>query len=293
MRYHIIANPHSGRGRGRKALPLVRERLAELGLPYACSETTGPGMAGRLAAEAVKAGAEVLVVLGGDGTLHEVLNGVMSLERRPKIAQVPVGTGNSFIKDLGMNSLEDGLAALASGSSRRVDVGKGRGSAGDFWFINLTGVGFVARIARRAIAFKFLGGFAYTIATLLELPFLRAKPLTIVADGVTSVRDAIFVEVCNSTKTGGDMIMAPGALVDDGLFEVIVAKKMGRLEVLRLFPTIFAGTHVRDPKIEAFACKSIEVGFDGPEPATPDGELFGNCPLSMEVLPGAIEILVP
>ncbi|MCX7024562.1 MAG: diacylglycerol kinase family lipid kinase [Spirochaetes bacterium] len=290
MKHVIIANPRSGKGKGRKRLPLVEANLRSRSVPFETMTTTGPGDATAFATAACGAGCEVIVVLGGDGTLFEVVNGIMATERRPKVAQIPVGTGNSFIKDLGIDTFEQGLAALDRGVTRKVDLGKGSSTGHDFWFINLTGAGFVARAARTASFFKMFGDFSYTIAVLLELPGLKSRRLDIVADGVSTSRDAVFIEICNSRKTGGEMIMAPGAKVDDGLFDVVIAKAMNRRTLLSLLPTIFTGKHVGSPYVEIFTCRKIEARFDGAEPVTPDGELLGTTPLTTEVHPGAIEI---
>lgn len=230
------------------------------------------------------------MVLGGDGSLFEVVNGVMDTPHRPLLAQIPVGTGNSFIKDLGIENAEDGVSAVLGGKTRRVDLGRVAHGGGEFHFINLTGSGFVARVARLAHRFKFLGSLSYSLAVLLLLPPLKSGRLELTADGVPSARDALFVEICNSRKTGGDMIMAPDAQVDDGLFDVVVAKAMGRLEVLALFPKIFSGRHVESPLIECFKCRELQVRFDPAEPVSPDGELLGDTPLTATVLPGALEL---
>jgi diacylglycerol kinase (ATP) len=290
MQRFIIANPHSGRGRGRDVLARVQKDFHERGVEFETALTTGPLDAREFARAAAARDVETVVVIGGDGTLHEALGGLMEGPRRPRLAQIPVGTGNSFIKDLGIESLEDGLRALAEGKTRRVDLGRGKSSGGEFWFINLAGAGFVARAARRAVGFKKLGNLSYVLAVLLELPGLKPRRLRVVADGIVTEREALFIEICNSRKTGGDMIMAPRAEVDDGLFDVVIAKAMGRREVLGLFPQIFSGRHIESPLIEYFTCASVEAAFDSPEPVTPDGELFGSTPLTAAIHPAALEV---
>ena len=125
---------------------------------------------------------------------------------------------------------------------------------------------------------------------MLELVVLRAMPCRLVVDGKESVRDAHFVEVCNSRKTGGEMIMAPSAEVDDGLFDVVVARAMSRATLLKLFPLIFTGEHVKDPHVEVLRGSRISVSFEPPQKVTPDGEILGTTPLDIEVLPRALEV---
>lgn len=289
MRMILVANPRSGRGDGHSVVEVLRARLEAAG--HQCEvRRTDPTMNGTVIARETAGNADVLVVLGGDGSLFEVVNGIMETPHRPRLAQIPVGTGNSFIKDLGINTVEDGLAAILGGKVRAVDLGRFTSTSGTYYFINLLGAGFVARVARLAGRFRFLGAFSYTLAVLLLLVPLKARRLEIVADGVTSVRDALFVEVCNSRKTGGDMIIAPDAEVDDGLFNIIIAKAMNRRQVLALFPQIFKGTHVHSPLVESFTCRSISARFDTIEPVSPDGEQTGGTPLTAEIVPKALEL---
>lgn len=243
-----------------------------------------------IAAEAAGRGQSPLVLVGGDGTLFEALNGMARAGRFLPVAQIPVGTGNSFIKDLGIESVEDGLRALTEGRTRAVDIGRVRSAAGEYYFVNLVGAGFVANVASRANSFKLFGDLSYKIGVLLELVVLRAVPCRLIVDGKVSVRDALFVEVCNSRKTGGEMIMAPSAEVDDGLFDVVIARAMSRATLLKLFPLIFTGEHVKDPHVETFRCSRISVSFDPPQKVTPDGEILGKTPFEIEVVPRALEV---
>jgi diacylglycerol kinase (ATP) len=286
----VIANPHAGHGRGARVLAEVQRHLGERGMPHETVVSARPGHIMEISAEAVRRGDSPLVLVGGDGTLFEAVNGMAREGRFLPVAQIPVGTGNSFIKDLGIQGMEDGLAALAGGRIRHVDVGRARSPAGEFHFVNLTGAGFVANVASRAGSFKFLGDSSYTVGVLLELILLRGVECRISADGVESVRQAIFVEICNSRKTGGDMIMAPAAEVDDGLLDVIVAHAMNRRTLLKLFPLIFTGEHVNSPLVECFRCRRLTVSFAVPQRVTPDGEILGTTPLEVEVLPRALPV---
>ncbi len=286
----IIANPHAGRGRGAHVLGKVQEELKRRGMPHETAVSRWAGQAVDIAGQASRDGVSGLVLVGGDGTLFEALNGMRKAGKMLPVAQVPVGTGNSFIKDLGIETMEDGLAALLGGKTRRVDIGRVRSSAGECHFANVVGAGFVADVASRASSFKLLGDTSYTIGVLIELAALRSLPCRIRADGKEMEREAVFVEICNSRKTGGDMIMAPAAVLDDGVFDVVIAKAMNRRTLLRLFPLIFTGEHVKDPHVETFTCSRLELEFDPPQRVTPDGELRGTTPLSVEVLPRALEM---
>jgi len=286
----VIGNPHAGHGRGARVLSQVEAYLDDHRIAHRTVHSTHPGHVTDLAAEAAAAGESTLVVIGGDGTLFEALNGMVRAGRFVPVAQIPVGSGNSFIKDLGIETVDDGLRALAEGRKRAVDIGRVRSQSGVYHFVNLVGAGFVANVASRAIRFKAFGDASYTIGVLLELLVLRSAPLRLTVDGKESVRDAIFIEVCNSRKTGGDMIMAPSAEVDDGLFDVVIARAVSRRTLLKLFPLIFKGTHVLDPHVETFRCKRISLSFDVPQKVTPDGEIVGTTPIDIEVVPRALEV---
>jgi len=286
----IIANPRAGHGRGARVLSEVEAFLAGRDLACQTAVSCRPGHVTELAAEAAGRGESPLVLVGGDGTLFETLNGMVKAGRFVPVAQIPVGSGNSFIKDLGIETLADGLRALTEGRTRQVDVGRVRSASGPYHFVNLVGAGFVANVASRAAGFKLFGDTSYTIGVLLELLGMRAVPLRLTVDGRESTRDALFIEVCNSRKTGGDMIMAPSAEVDDGKFDVVIARAMNRRTLLKLFPLIFKGEHVKDPHVETFRCSRITVDFEQPQRVTPDGEIIGTTPLDIEVVPRALEV---
>jgi len=286
----VIANPHAGRGRGAHVLRRVEDALEMRGIQHRTTVSRWAGQAVQIASQAVQDGASGLVLVGGDGTLFEALNGMQRGGNMVPVAQIPIGTGNSFIKDLGIQSTEDGLAALLKGATRAVDIGRMRSSAGEFYFANIVGAGFVADVAARASWFKLLGDASYTIGVFLELALLRSRPCRMRVDGKKLEREAIFVEVCNSRKTGGDMIMAPQAILDDGVFDVVIAKAMNRRTLLRLFPLIFTGEHLKDPHVETFTCSRLELEFDPPQRVTPDGEILGTTPLTVDVLPRALEM---
>lgn len=290
MSYLVIANPHAGKGRGAHALGRVEAALRKRGVSHETALTGWTGHAVDIASLASRDGVSALVIVGGDGTLFEVLNGMRRTGRMLPVAQIPIGTGNSFIKDLGIETMEDGLAALRGEKIRKVDIGWMTSSAGEFAFANVVGAGFVADVAARASAFKLLGDASYTIGVFLELAGMRSRRCRIRADGREMEREAVFVEICNSRKTGGDMIMAPTAVLDDGKFDVVIAKTMNRRTLLRLFPLIFTGEHVNDPHVETFTCSRIDLEFDPPQRVTPDGELLGLTPLSARVLPRALEM---
>ena len=295
----LVVNPNAGRRRGLDAVREVRSLVAgtEVTLREHLSEY--PGHTIQLAAHALtlQPRSHALVAVGGDGTLFELLNGVSGalLNGGPRVpvGVVPVGTGNSFVRDLSIANVEDAVTAITGGSTRRVDVGVLSCAAGQHTFINLLGAGFVSSVAHRAARFKQLGALSYVIAVLQETVALRSNRIVLTIDGRRIERDAIFVEVCNSRFTGGAMMMAPAARIDDGAFDVVVMSACSRRKLLSLFPRIFSGRHVEDPLIEVFHGASVTLETERSWLLTPDGETFGSTPIRVEMRPLAVEMFVP
>jgi diacylglycerol kinase (ATP) len=291
MRLKMIVNPNAGRKRGARAAVEAAALLREAGIEVDSVETTHPGHAITLAENLDPTGYNGVVAVGGDGTLFEVLNGLARSAAgiTCAIGQIPVGSGNSFIKDLNLDSVDAAAAAIARGKTRKVDLGWFRCAQGEFRFVNLLGAGFVADVAESAVRHKRWGDFSYVIGVFQELAGLEPVAMTIDIDGAIIKRDAIFVEICNSRFTGGDMMMAPDALIDDGLLDVIVAGNVTRGKALRLLPGLFKGKHVENPAVEVFRGTHIRVETDRPCGLNADGEVFGSTPIEVEILPGAVE----
>lgn len=295
----LVINPHAGKRRGRSVADIVSERLVTAGHAVRHRISTCPGMTVELAREAAASSPapDALVVVGGDGTLFELLNG--ALERPYEdavfpipIGIVPVGTGNSFVRDIGVSNVDEAAAAILNGRRRRVDIGVLKCATGVFPFINLLGAGFVSNVAHRADRYKAFGAVSYIAAVIHETIALRPQAIRLTIDGRPIEREALFVEICNSRFTGGAMEMAPNARIDDGLFDVVVMKRASRRKLLSLFPSIFSGRHVDDPLIEVFRGAEVTVETDSPWLLTPDGETFGTTPLSAVIRPKAVEVFV-
>jgi diacylglycerol kinase family enzyme len=154
-------------------------------------------------------------------------------------------------------------------------------------------MGFVAEVAAAAVPLKKLGNAAYTAATLLKLPRLRSQQITLDIDGETIVRRGIFVEVANSRFTGTTFLIAPKARLDDGLLDVVLLKDITRIGLLRVFNTVYDGSHIHHPAIEYFQARSIHVTEELPGSLIPDGEILAGSPARFDCLPGAIQFLWP
>ncbi|MBN2510247.1 MAG: diacylglycerol kinase family lipid kinase [Spirochaetales bacterium] len=292
MKISMIVNPNAGKKKGLAAAERASIVLREAGFEVETFISQKPGETLALARDLDIRGTDGILAVGGDGTLFEVINGLLT-ERKDipvPLGQIPVGTGNSFIKDLGILSVEDAVAKVVGGNTRQVDLGRFTAGGESWYFINLLGAGFVSEVAYRAKQFKMFGPLAYVGGVFSALTALKAVPSRITIDGKVHSRDLLFIELCNSRYTGGDMLMAPGAAIDDGLFDIIVMSKATRRRVLQLLPLIFTGKHVQDTTIEVFQGVQVDVDTDLPLPLTPDGETFGSTPVSARMLPGRLRM---
>ncbi|MGH8031625.1 MAG: diacylglycerol/lipid kinase family protein, partial [Luteimonas sp.] len=226
-----------------------------------------------------------------------VLNGYLRnpSANKPALGLIPNGTGNAFMKELGLRASDwrKAIDIIALNQARSVDVGRLETQDQTWHFLNIVGMGFIAEIAATAARMKWLGNSAYTLAVLLRLPWLKAQTLSLDIDGKTVVREGVFVEIANSTYTGTSFLIAPKARLDDGLLDVVLLKRISRIGLLRLFRTVYDGSHVRHPQVEYLQARSITVTEPTPGPLVPDGELLGRSPARFECLPGAVRFLWP
>lgn len=304
----LIVNPIAGRRHGMETAARARTLFYREGMTIREHVSEYPRHAVELAAAAIRRepASQGIIAVGGDGTLFETLNGVLDAaapvdaeghaDRSPfqmPLGIVPVGTGNSFIRDLGINDVDGAVAAILGGKTRSVDLGLLRCDADEHAFINLLGAGFVSNVAHRAQFYKRFGALSYVLAVIHETIALKSDRLVLTIDGERIEREALFLEICNSRYTGGAMMMAPTAEIDDGLFDIVVMSRCSRHKLLSLFPRIFSGTHVTDPLIEVFRGVSVRAETTRSWLLTPDGETFGSTPISVTMRPRAVEMFIP
>ena len=297
MKILVIYNPQAGGGRARRLLPAIRQYLEERAIAAEFLMTQARGHATTLVEHADLGSFDAVVAAGGDGTLFEVLNGLMRNggTHRPALGLIPNGTGNAFKKELGLGSSDwrRAIDIIAQGKTRAVDVGRLQAQGQTWHFLNIVGMGLIADIAATAARLKWLGNSAYTLAVLLRLPWLKAQRLRLDIDGESVEREGVFVEVANSSYTGSSFLIAPKARLDDGLLDVVLLKRVSRIGLLRLFHTVHDGSHVRHPQVEYLQVRSMTVTEPVPGPLVPDGELLGASPASFECVPGAVRFLWP
>jgi diacylglycerol kinase (ATP) len=268
-------------------------------------ETRASDDATQLAFEAAQR-ATVVAAAGGDGTLGEVVNGLMQAKAAgyngARLGLLPLGTGNDFSRCLGTGTdLKAAVEALLSGAPRAVDLGQVCFSNSEpRWFINIAGCGFDALVAQRVNDFRnrrfwrhVRGMPAYLSAVLQELAALRAASLQMRFDSEAHAQRALLCAIANATSYGGGMRVAPDALIDDGLFDICLIGDAGRGEFLRAFPGVFSGKHISHPKVTMRRASEVHLESEPRLPILVDGDVLGTTPATFRLVPRAIEVMSP
>ncbi len=293
MNLFVIYNPKAGNGRARKLLPAVQRAFREAGMDSQIVLTDYPGHAVEIARTAPLTGYDGVVAAGGDGTLFEVLNGL--LKRRPAVdiplGVLPIGTGNAFARDLNLTARnwQAAIMRFHRNQPAPVDVGKFHTNGETYYFLNILGLGFVTDVAETAVRFKWLGNISYSIGVFRRLIQLRTTPAVLEMDGTRVEREIIFIEVSNSRYTS-NFLIAPHASLTDGKLDVVVLNPLSRWRLIRSFPKIFTGDHIHLPEVETRQVKRIRITTATHRLLSPDGELLGTTPVDIECIPGAMRV---
>lgn len=292
-----IVNPAAGHGRCGQRVGPALDRLRAAGVGIDVHHTSSAGEATAIAEREWRSGRRRFMSVGGDGTTYEVLNGLFprasELRERPTLAILPLGTGNSFLRDFDIVGEEAAISAIQRGKTRLCDVQQVRHRAGVLHYLNILSIGFSARVGSLTNKrFKGAGAAGYGLAVVFGLAGLDHPryPLRL-DDAALDDRACTLLSFSNSQFTGGTMMMAPGADTADGKVDVIRVGPLGRVALLATFPRIYKGTHTSHPKIEHQ--RSAHVFF-ADAPATDvmvDGEVMTLTLESIETLPLALEVL--
>ncbi len=294
-----IINPAAGGGRGWRRAPAALGRLRQAGLPVEVRQTSAPRDATRIAREAYAEGYRKFIAGGGDGTCCEVLNGIApeglepQADRRACLAVLPLGTGNSFLREFTEDGVDHTVRALIAGSRRDCDVLCLTHAEGRIYYVNLFGFGFAADVTINTQhgRYKRYGNLGYVLGVLHTVARLQHKQLPLRVEGGELEADTLtFLCVCNTRYTAGGMMMAPAASVTDGLADLIRVEPLGRLAIVRAFPRIYSGSHLQMPAVSARTTRRIDFEVDAAVDVMVDGEVLHILPRSIEVLPGALEI---
>ncbi len=295
--YLAIVNPAAGGGRSRKMLAPALERLRSGGVAVEIAETTGAGDATRIARRAYAAGRRKFIAVGGDGTSYEILNGLFPEAgggERPTLGFLPLGTGNSFLRDFSDRGVEHAIESLIAGRSKSCDVLRLRHRQGTIHYMNLLSVGFPADVATlRERRFSGHGELGYVVSIFLTLAKFRRRPFPVRTDGEQDFdrRRCLFLTFNNSKFTGGTMMIAPKAEVGSGRIEYVRWGPIGRLGLMRNLPGLYDGTHIEHPMAERKAVSRVDFDLESPVDVMVDGEVLTLHCEQLDVLPGAVDVV--
>ena len=299
----IVVNPAAGAGRAGRRWPQLSKRLVEEGLRFDEVVTSRPGEAADVVRRAAADGRHLVVAVGGDGTVNEVINGLLTGpgESRPTLGVIPMGTGTDFGRTFGIPH-DPMLAAnvLLHGTDRRIDAGRlmcsqASGVATSHYFLNIADAGIGGDVADFVNGgFKFINGeLTFSLAAVITLFRWQNRRLSLRLDDQTREVIAQQVVVANCQYYGGGMRIAPHALPDDGLFDVIIHGDFGAFETIGLLGKVRQGTHMSHPKVERVLARRVEISCDERVGVDADGERPGMLPAVFEIVPGAIVLRVP
>jgi len=299
MRAMLIVNPSSGPWDVRRELPAVLNHLEDHGWRATLHQTSQPGEATEIARRAADGNVDAVFVVGGDGTINEVVNGLA--ESPVAMGVLPGGTGNVWAKELGLPTrsalrwlpLRDSIRSLVPGNTRRIDLGRANGR----YFLQWTGLGLDAEVTYamepRSRTQRRLGVLGYIVAGFATVSTMVGIRSRIWIDGRLTYRRCILIVVSNSPLYGGMVRLSSDTRLDDGQLDISVFSGSGFISVMRTFFGVITGLHSRDPRHTSFQGRQIRIETDKPMAVHVDGDPFGSTPLDCQVVPRALTIILP
>ncbi|NIM96147.1 MAG: YegS/Rv2252/BmrU family lipid kinase [Anaerolineales bacterium] len=297
----LIFNPHADKGQSWKTASAL-QAVIELQGGASWASTEYPGHATELASKAVEEGFNVVAALGGDGTVHEVINGLMKIPQnaRPLLGIVPLGSGNDFGKNIGIQcDPEQAMLRVFLGDPRSVDIGVIRDNTGreEYWN-NTLGIGFDASVVFQTNKITRLQGFAMYLWAVIQTIILHhdVAHMTIVTDRETIDQEILMITLCNGPREGGGFNVAPDAKPNDGILDYALISDVSRLMMFRLIPEVLNGTHGRFKQVRMGQFQRIHIDYNRPMAIHTDGEIFTSftsdvSEVSIEVMPDEINVI--
>jgi diacylglycerol kinase (ATP) len=296
----VILNPTAGRGAGERLRSRILELLRSYDLDFELATTSAPGHAVALARDAVAEGQRAIVAVGGDGTAHEVLNGLVQATDGVDgcvLGVLPIGTGNDFAVGAGLPlDLQEACQVVARGQTRALDIGWVQADNEEArYFGNGVGIGFDAVVNIESRKLKRLRGFLlYLVAVFRTLAFYYHAPTVHVRmDGQEISQPSLMISIMNGHRFGGGFNMTPGSQMDDGLLDLCLTGKVARLQMVGFVPRFMRGTHVTDPHVSMHQAREVTVVCETPWASHVDGEIYGvgGRRYEMTLLPQRLRLL--
>ena len=295
MKYFIIINPNSGIKKSVNIFnSIISPELNKRGHTFEFQITNHQYHAKKIVQEINLKNKDAILVLGGDGTMHEVINGMLCRADNIKlpIGNLPTGSGNSLLYDLGKYDVPTTLNNILEHKIKKVDVLKVSTSKKIIYSINLVGWGMGNDIGLLAEKLRWIGPMRYNVASIIEIFRYKGRKAEIIIDEQKFSENYALITVCNTVHVGKGMKMAPNANLDDGKMDIVMIKdNFSKLELLNLFPKLFTGEHIKNKKVIYKQGKCFTLNPLKDEILNIDGEIVGETPITIEVIPKAIELL--
>lgn len=289
MKFALVINPTSGRRKGAAIGAEVAWSFASAGHETQTIQGDSASDARDQLKQAIDLGLDSVVVIGGDGALHSVLDYIADSDLT--FGLIPAGTGNDTARalDIPLKDTKAAVDIILKGRTRTIDLAK----AGESYVATVVATGFDSKVNERADSMKWpKGNIKYNLAMVAELRIFRPLPYTIELDGVEITREAMLVSVGNGPSFGGGLRITEGALIDDGLLDVVIINPISKIELLKVFPKLYKGTHVTHSCYEHHRVKRVVLSSSGIV-AYGDGERLGPLPITISACPGVLRVFVP
>ncbi|MFL3014710.1 MAG: diacylglycerol/lipid kinase family protein [Candidatus Neomarinimicrobiota bacterium] len=293
-KYYLIVNPAGGTKKGLKILEKIKPIFIDKGAEIDIIQTEYAGHAVQLAKNLDLSGYDGLCAIGGDGTLFEMVNGMLNREDGQifPLGLITGGTGNAFMHDLNCLDPVEASERIIKGSLRPVDIARVETKNNIYFSFNIVGWGIVADAGYVAENLRWLGGLRYDIASILEVLIGKKRMAKLILDDETLDGDFVFVMCCNTIHTGKGMKIAPYSKIDDGKLDLVIVRRTSRIELLKLFPKLFSGEHVKSPLVEYRQVRRLSIVPKQDSSLLIDGELIGRTPVNISLEPKSINVLV-
>lgn len=292
MRVLFIVNPVAGKGRALKIVPDIESEMEQMSeVEYKIEYSKGPGDATKIAEDYAAKGVDIVFAVGGDGTVNEVANGI--IKTNTAMAVIPGGSGNDFIKSLGITGRPDEIIRnTLTGTKRKIDVGLVNGR----YFVNISSMGFDAEvvIATQRAKKYFLSGSAAYVAGLISVIFTgRPSVVKMKADDIEVTDRVLLIAVANGKYYGGGMKAAPEAVIDDGLFDICFISRVPKIKMLFLFPKFMKGKHKEIKEVKFYRASKVTIEAEKPTYINIDGEVIQDTKAVFQIVKGGLAIAMP
>ena len=293
MKFMLVVNPFSGKKQGLKILEKIQPFFMRSDIEIEVIKTCYSRHAEIIAKEFDITKYNGLVIIGGDGTFHEVINGMLNRgdQKKIPIGIIPAGSGNSFMQDLDLVDPIKAVQLIISNETRLIDVMRLQMGDEIRYGINLIGWGMVTDVGLTAENIRWIGPIRYTLAALFQILFKKSKKAILEIQNKVIDTKFMFIIGCNSIHVGKGMKMAPKAHIDDGLIDIVVVDdEISRLRLLSVLPKLYKGTHIFEPEVKYYQSDKFSIFTEQIDILNIDGEIIGNTPIEVDVIPQTIEI---